>query len=73
MNAELEDKTRAQTEQCKYPRHVLVVDDSSVARNQVKRVLEKVGFEVTTANDGQYGLEQLQAWAEEGPIHEKLA
>ncbi len=56
------------------PRHVLVVDDSSVARNQVKRVLEKVGIECTLANDGQAGLEILQGWADEGtPINEKIA
>ncbi len=56
------------------PRHVLVVDDSSVARNQVKRVLEKVGIECTLANDGQAGLEVLQKWADEGtPVNEKIA
>lgn len=56
------------------PMHVLVVDDSSVARNQVKRVLEKVGIECTLANDGQEGLEVLQKWADEGtPLNEKIA
>ncbi|MCW9014718.1 MAG: response regulator, partial [Gammaproteobacteria bacterium] len=56
------------------PKHVLVVDDSSVARNQVKRVLTKVGIECTLANDGQEGLEILQGWADEGtPIEEKIA
>ena len=56
------------------PKHVLVVDDSSVARNQVKRVLEKVGIECTLANDGQEGYEILEKWADEGkPLSEKLA
>lgn len=56
------------------PKHVLVVDDSSVARNQVKRVLEKVGVECTLANDGQHGLEILQKMADEGDnILDKLA
>jgi two-component system, chemotaxis family, chemotaxis protein CheV len=54
-------------------RHVLVVDDSSVARNQIKRCLEKIGYEITMANDGRRGLEQLIKWAEEGDIHETLA
>lgn len=55
-------------------RHVLVVDDSSVARNQIKRCLEKIGFECTLANDGRKGLEQLVQWADEGTdIHERLA
>jgi len=56
------------------PKHVLVVDDSSVARNQVKRVLEKVGIECTLANDGQEGYEVLEKWAEDGaPLSEKIS
>jgi len=56
------------------PNHVLVVDDSSVARNQVKRVLEKVGIECTLAKDGQAGLELLESWVANGEnIDEKIA
>jgi len=56
------------------PKHVLVVDDSSVARNQVKRVLEKVGIECTLANDGQEGYEVLEKMVEDGsPLSEKIA
>ncbi len=55
------------------PMHVLVVDDSSVARNQVKRVLEKMGIECTLGKDGQDGLEILTNWADEGiDISEKV-
>ena len=50
------------------------MDDSSVARNQVKRVLEKMGIECTLGKDGQDGLEILTRWADEGtPINEKIA
>ncbi len=56
------------------PKHVLVVDDSSVARNQIKRVLEKVGIECTLANDGQEGLNVLEKWVEDGSsLDEKIA
>ena len=56
------------------PKHVLVVDDSSVARNQVKRVLEKVGIECTLANDGQEGYEVLENMIKDGsPLSEKIA
>jgi len=56
------------------PKHVLVVDDSSVARNQVKRVLEKVGIECTLANDGQEGYEVLERWVKDGaPLSDKIA
>lgn len=46
--------------------HVLVVDDSSVARNQVKRVLDALKVECTLAKDGQDALETLQRWIAEG-------
>lgn len=56
------------------PRHILVVDDSSVARNQIKRALDQLGISSTLANDGSEGLKQLKAWAEEGqPVNERLA
>jgi len=56
------------------PKHILVVDDSSVARNQIKRVLEKAGIECTLANDGQEGLDVLTGWVDEGiNLNEKIA
>ncbi len=45
---------------------ILVADDSSVARNQVKHVLEQLGIGAILCDDGQQALEQLQAWADEG-------
>lgn len=66
------DESRHQENE-ELPRHVLIVDDSSVARNQVKRVLEKVGIDCTLANDGQEGLEKLQQMTEDGkPIHDSI-
>lgn len=46
--------------------HILVVDDSSVARNQVKRVCEQIGVECTTLKDGQEAWEHLCALIAEG-------
>ena len=43
---------------------VLVVDDSEVARNQVKRVLEQIGVESVSVKDGQEAFHQLKAWQE---------
>lgn len=64
----------AESAESALPRHILVVDDSSVARNQIKRVLEKVGIECTLANDGQEGLDVLKGWVNEGiNLHEKIA
>lgn len=46
--------------------HVLIADDSSVARNQVKRVLDRLGVMTTVCNDGKQALDQLKAWSSEG-------
>ncbi|BAN68561.1 chemotaxis protein CheV [endosymbiont of unidentified scaly snail isolate Monju] len=47
------------------PHHVLVVDDSSVARNQVTRVLKRMGVDFTACKDGQEAWEQLQSWLDD--------
>jgi two-component system chemotaxis response regulator CheV len=57
----------------KIEHHVLVADDSVVARNQVKRVLEQLGVECTLKNDGADALEQLRAWAREQPEGRRLS
>ncbi len=46
--------------------HILVIDDSSVARNQVKRVCTQVGIEVTLLKDGLEGWEHLKQLVDEG-------
>lgn len=43
-------------------KHVLVVDDSNVARNQIKRTLDQVGINCTIANNGREGLDILRKW-----------
>lgn len=45
--------------------HVLVVDDSVVARKQVQHVLDQLGVKSTLKNNGQDALNQLLAWAAE--------
>lgn len=46
--------------------HILVVDDSSVARNQVKRVCQQIGIECTLLKDGLEAWEHLNALIDEG-------
>jgi two-component system chemotaxis response regulator CheV len=48
------------------PRHVLVVDDSRVARNQIRNVLEQLGLESTLLSDGRQALDHLVQLAREG-------
>ncbi len=46
--------------------HVLVADDSSVARKQIKRVLDELGVETTLCIDGKDALRQLKEWVAKG-------
>lgn len=46
--------------------HILVVDDSLVARNQVKRVLDQLGITATLAKDGEEAWQLLTKWIAEG-------
>ena len=42
-------------------KNILLVEDSKFLRNSLKRTLEYGGFQVTAAENGQKGLEHLQA------------
>ena len=46
--------------------HVLVADDSSVARNQINRTLSQIGIECTLVNNGKQALDLLQEWTDQG-------
>ncbi|ALP52630.1 chemotaxis protein CheW [Candidatus Tenderia electrophaga] len=66
LTENIEEKIRQQ--------HVLVVDDSNVARNQVKRTLEQIGVECSLANNGRGALALLREWADNNdPRLEHLA
>ena len=47
--------------------NILVADDSSVARRQIKRTLDQLGIESTLVNDGKEALDVLLDWAVEDP------
>lgn len=55
----------AELSQSNVPRKVLVVDDSVVARNQIKRCLDEVQLEAVLLNDGKQALEHLQGLVKE--------
>ncbi len=46
--------------------HVLIVDDSAIARKQIKRCVETVGVSTTLLNDGRQALDYLQGLADQG-------
>lgn len=53
---------------------VLVADDSSVARGQIKRCMEAVGLEVVICNDGRAALDYLESLVADGSsVHDHIA
>lgn len=65
MSSKLSDSF-AELHQSTVPRTVLVVDDSVVARNQIKRCLAEVQLESVLLKDGKQALEHLQDLVKEG-------
>lgn len=49
-------------------KHVLIIDDSAIARKQIKRCVETVGVETTLLNDGRQALDYLQKLADDGVV-----
>lgn len=47
-------------------KHVLIVDDSSIARKQIQRVVEAMGIKTTVRKDGQEALDYLEELIKEG-------
>jgi two-component system chemotaxis response regulator CheV len=47
-------------------KHVLIADDSAIARKQIKRCIESVGCETTVLNDGKQTLDHLKSLVEQG-------
>ncbi|WP_068712462.1 chemotaxis protein CheV [Vibrio tritonius] len=54
-------------------RRILIADDSTVARKQVQRAIESIGFECILAKDGKDAYEKLRAMAEEGSVYDQIS
>lgn len=48
------------------PKKALIIDDDPMIRNLVQSILEGVGYEVVSAEDGEHGLSILNAQSAEG-------
>jgi len=64
----------AAQEEVSVQKHVLIVDDSSIARKQIQKVVESLGIATTVRKNGQEALEYLLALVEQGknPYQELL-
>ncbi|EKF9983868.1 chemotaxis protein CheV [Vibrio cholerae] len=64
----------AQVEQEKeFVRRILIADDSSVARKQVQRAIESLGFEVISTQDGKVAYDRLVEMLNDGPISNQIS
>ncbi|MDE1514470.1 MULTISPECIES: chemotaxis protein CheV [Vibrio] len=54
-------------------RRILIADDSSVARKQVQRAIESIGFEVISTKDGKDAYEKLLEMSSNGPILSQIS
>ena len=70
---DISEELRSDAGSGEYSRRILVVDDSSVARNQVKRTLEQLGFESVLARNGREALDMLKTWADEDCLYEQIS
>ncbi|RXJ72893.1 chemotaxis protein CheW [Veronia nyctiphanis] len=69
----LSQKTEVTDEETENTEIILIADDSSVARRQVRRTVESLGFEVMQAEDGGDALRQLKGIADNEHIINRLA
>ncbi|WP_185231308.1 chemotaxis protein CheV [Teredinibacter franksiae] len=71
VSADVIQDAQRDTVVCK---HVLIVDDSTIARKQIQKVVESLGVKTTLRKDGREALDFLKGLIEDGkdPYHELL-
>lgn len=72
LESELEESIiKPELESYLIDQHVLIVDDSVTARNQIKKILLPLGIKVSEATNGLEGLKLLKFWADNKKISKK--
>ncbi|GMQ47236.1 chemotaxis protein CheV [Vibrio sp. 10N] len=54
-------------------KRIMIADDSAVARKQVQRAIESIGFEAILVKDGKEAYNKLVEMAAEGNIHDQIS
>ncbi|ELZ5772268.1 chemotaxis protein CheV [Vibrio metschnikovii] len=72
MNASIGEEIAHAEQEKAIVRRILIADDSSVARKQVQRAIESIGFECILTKDGKDAYEKLLSMAKEGSIYEQI-
>jgi two-component system chemotaxis response regulator CheV len=62
VKIQVEDNLIQQAHKVNKNKSIIIVDDSSVARNQISRVLKELGFNIILFKNGKEALNALQNW-----------
>jgi two-component system chemotaxis response regulator CheV len=73
MNAEIGQQIEEAKQTKPFVNRILIADDSTVARKQVQRAVESIGFEVIAVKDGKEAYDKLVELAEEGDIRDQIS
>lgn len=75
MSSEIADDIAQAEQQAEKPivRRILIADDSTVARKQVQRAVESIGFEAILVKDGKEAYEKLVELAAGGSIFDQIS
>jgi len=63
FQTDVSEEMRQRVENVRHDRHILVADDSLVARKQIERAITNLGFKVETRPDGRAALDYLEQLA----------
>ncbi|PKF78238.1 chemotaxis protein CheV [Vibrio sp. vnigr-6D03] len=73
MSEDIKEEIASIQEEKDIVRRILIADDSTVARKQVQRAIEGLGFEAIAVKDGKEAYDKLAEMAEEGSIYEQIS
>ncbi len=73
MDSSIAESIDDVTQGKEFVKRILIADDSTVARKQVQRAIESIGFEVISVKDGKEAYEKLCELADDGDIFDHIS
>ncbi|MGD8112508.1 chemotaxis protein [Vibrio sp. TRT 21S02] len=73
MDSTIAEEIAQAEEEKEIVRRILIADDSTVARKQVERAINSIGFEAIAVKDGKEAYEKLVEMAAEGNIYDQIS
>ncbi|RQW63990.1 chemotaxis protein CheV [Vibrio viridaestus] len=73
MDSSIGESINDATSGREFVKRILIADDSTVARKQVQRAIESIGFEVVAVKDGKEAYDKLCEMADDGDIFDHIS